>query len=842
MVGQHHCIAAAEAGIAQHHPRLSNLSRISSTRGGRTCLNDRCYRKPLRCRNFLKVSMQGIADCNHDRAMPVVFEPTSYTSLATRIGEASNPGPLQIDQFRIGFVNPTTVLHRENTIQQLDLDLLGLAETSATKPAQISVKNNLRKLGYYSHWSLPVDNHRPMINGQDSLRGVATGVAIVSKIPTRTLRDPLPPMVMQSSRVIMALAQLGATTILTAVFYGFASGNEHAREETNNLLEIVIEQLLSHPGPVLLMGDFNHDPLELPALSKLQQAGYTSIIDLHQQLYKRSMPKTYQEATTRDLMFFSTELSGHVTDIQVHKDTEFPGHCPVIVEITLPLGGLTKQMWRIPKNFMELSPSKVLIEHAYESLPKLELFENAMDNLQRWTRKVEKAVDLAIQKQHRIDPSTQPHSGLPKQYQGKFSPTPLKTCAFRAFTPKARVGDFEPNCEVRSIVATQQVRQVRRIQSLRRRFTKLQSYTEVWPTTWKELQQEWKAILKAPGFDSSFVKWVCNTLRWPFVTLQLPTIQILEALEEAVKAQTAHTIQEDQKRFMEKRYVNHQIDHLYNYDREAYKKVQEPPLQYIQSLITVLDMEVTVSQQDQKFVEITGDFPKILASGTVARTPVGDCIVLQATSHWALMKWRHIPDLPPLTIGQQITIEFESSGMQPNDIHAALIDYWQPLWNRESNQEAQNESEWNIIAEQLQQHPIPKITGHFDLSSIELWKTVIQKTNSQSVPGADGWYFDELKALPNSAILELSAIFQHSSFQGFESPYMRARIVPLPKKQYVETPDQTRPITVMPTIYRVWSAVVAHQIMKDAHNILPEGIVGFVKGRSGLRAMHKLAY
>ena len=92
---------------------------------------------------------------------------------------------------------------------------------------------------------------------------------------------------------------------------------------------------------------------------------------------------------------------------------------------------------------------------------------------------------------------------------------------------------------------------------------------------------------------------------------------------------------------------------------------------------------------------------------------------------------------------------------------------------------------------------------------------------------------------PTQAILELIQIFEHASFHGFEAPYMRARIVPLPKKQHVETPDQTRPITVMPTLYRVWSAVVAHQTMKEAHNILPEGIVGFVKGRSGLHGISR---
>ena len=273
-----------------------------------------------------------------------------------RIGEATNPGPLQVDQFRIGLINPTTVFHREQAICDLDVDLLGMAETSATKPVQNIVQNNLRQQGYSSIWSLPVDNHRTMLNGQLSMRGAAAGVAIVSRIPVRTYRDPLPDTVTQSSRVLLAYAQLGATTILMAVFYGFASSNDRAKEETNTLLEVISEILLSHPGPAILMGDFNHDPDNLPALEKLQQAGYQSTLTLYESIYNEKIPKTYQEATTRDLMFFSTELAGHLTAITVCKDTEFPGHCPVLAELSLPIGGITKKMWNIPKSFLELAP------------------------------------------------------------------------------------------------------------------------------------------------------------------------------------------------------------------------------------------------------------------------------------------------------------------------------------------------------------------------------------------------------------------------------------------------------------------------------------------------------
>lgn len=121
------------------------------------------------------------------------------------------------------------------------------------------------------------------------------------------------------------------------------------------------------------MGDFNHDPDNLPALEKLQQAGYQSTLTLYESIYNEKIPKTYQEATTRDLMFFSTELAGHLTAIRVCKDTEFPGHCPVLAELSLPIGGITKKMWNIPKSFLELAPLPSLLEQEYNNLPRLNL-------------------------------------------------------------------------------------------------------------------------------------------------------------------------------------------------------------------------------------------------------------------------------------------------------------------------------------------------------------------------------------------------------------------------------------------------------------------------------------
>ncbi len=42
----------------------------------------------------------------------------------------------------------------------------------------------------------------------------------------------------------------------------------------------------------------------------------------------------------------------------------------------------------------------------------------------------------------------------------------------------------------------------------------------------------------------------------------------------------------DAERHKQKTSVHHQIDHLFNYDRESYAKLREPPAQFIQALNT----------------------------------------------------------------------------------------------------------------------------------------------------------------------------------------------------------------------------------------------------------------
>ena len=769
---------------------------------------------------------------------------TAFFQTQIRIGEASNPGPSSNSGqgFRFALVNPTTVLHREAAIDKLQVHCLALAETSATKLTQQQVTNAMKQRGYTTSWGAPVDNHKATLSSHESLRGQAAGVAFMAKVPLKPFRNENPPTALQGTRVHFAYVQYGATTILKCVIYGLANGNEKARETTNDLITYVAEIILAHHGPAIVCGDFNHDLHQLPAVNLLQQAGFVNLLEIHQTLYGKTMPPTYKEQSTRDLMLFSTELAGHVASIEVLKHVEFPGHKPVVVTLDLPDGGLTKRMWKSPKNWQELRPDKQIIEQCYSKMPELELTQDSMCNLQLWSKKVEQAVDTALAQQHQQQPDMFPASGLPFEYQGRFQYHQLSTKHFRCFAPKARQGDFEPSLEVKTIRATQLVRQLRRLQSLRRRMHRLLTYPDIWDRTWKGLEEEWKAVLKASGFQGTFTRWVCHELSWPFLPQNLPSLSVVEALEEAVQSLVTEKLRLDAEQHKKKVFVQHQIDHLFNYDRQSYAKLREPPAQFIQALRTdskfacqiqwIADGNVYCQIHGQ--IPLRGNLDFKWQNNKLHATCDSDNILTIAEENW--------PSNLNKAIGDSFSVTATYLGMQPTDIHNALEQYWAPIWQRDEPKQSIDEQEWDNFRQLLEQENLPKLVESFDHTSLTLWKQILHEANFHSAPGSDGWHYQELAELPDNALKDLVCILTSENFNGFSKKYMTARVVSLPKQESVEEARHTRPITILPTLYRVWSAVVTKVMLAQADEKLDEALIGFVQNRSGHRGMYDLSW
>ena len=755
-----------------------------------------------------------------------------------RIGEAKNPGPEQKDRehFRLALVNPTTLHNRQQDLLQLNADAIALSETSATVRVQYETIQAFRKCQHSCLFSAPVENQKQRLDGDSSLRGQAAGTAIIARIPIRSYRQSEEMTPIFRTRLQYAFLQMGATTILLCVVYGYQQNQHQSRNNTDSLMQEAANIITNHPGPSILLGDINHDLESLDSWKIFQDAGFRSSKDIYKELYSVPMPPTYLESTTRDLGIFSPELASLIQQITIDRTSVFPGHHPVIFDFLMEPGGITKTIWKVPKDWTELGVNKAILEDTFSKMEDLNVVGDFEQDIRAWSIKVESAVDQTLKTQNAIDPR-QCFSHLPKAFKGRCSPIQCKEQRFRAFAPKARHGDFEPKDEVRSIQSSQLLRQARRLESIRRRVEKLQNYDGIWDKTANELHLEWSAITRAKGFGHSFEVWVCRELGWHFFPRFLPSIEIISLLEKVVKELFQEKMSEDKKISQHCKTFSRYLDHTIGYDRDAYRSIKEPPKQFIKGLQIRQSWKAELYRVlDDHLVQVDITEPHNLAIGEVVNCLDKEGIVKEVHDRKLTLFFNSPPDDWP----SDVKIDRQKYGMEPRDIHLALQNYWEPIWNREQ-QQFENPEALADFQQKVDALNMPTVCDQFKLDNVEDWKVTIRKLNRHSAPGPDGWHNTELKMLPDKAIDELVKFFTHPLFQGYPDGMMTARVVSLPKIDDPTQASQTRPITILPSLFRLWTATFSRLALRTATDTMPSEITGFIKGRGGTDSMYSLA-
>ena len=119
--------------------------------------------------------------CNNPLYVQTFHQNSPLLGHAIRFGEADHPGPSKKNTCLLNVVvaNPTSVANKKDTFEKLfqqeNIQILCLAETSATKEVQKTCQRSLNPLQLKCFWSQPVPPQRTCINGEDSIRGRAGG-------------------------------------------------------------------------------------------------------------------------------------------------------------------------------------------------------------------------------------------------------------------------------------------------------------------------------------------------------------------------------------------------------------------------------------------------------------------------------------------------------------------------------------------------------------------------------------------------------------------------------------------------------------------------------------------
>lgn len=394
-----------------------------------------------------------------------------------RHGEAKNPGPSkQVNEcnfFNVGLCNPTSIYNKADTIKQLftdvNLHILCLAETSATTSTQSIIRSNLRPEGIKCLFSPEVPPQITRVTGEPSNRGKASGTAVFSTTPCRLNANPRPTEWITSPRFCHSICQLGPLQCQVVSIYGMTASHATAADFTNQMLEAILHEVKLVGLPFLIAGDFNHEPQKLPIWDDFAAWGCQDLLELHQAKFHCEMPPTCLEVTRPDNCILSKELIPLLTHIQVLEATWFATHRPVTMSFSLPKCQLFKNVLRLPKTWIELGIEK----------SDLEKTETTVDTwpwpqtLEEWGHQVEQAVDLALRLQPQKDDGQPGH--LPKAYRGRMQPRAPVKVPLQSHVKPARQGDYNPEKEVCSVASGRCVKQLRRIQSLYRRFKKVRS-------------------------------------------------------------------------------------------------------------------------------------------------------------------------------------------------------------------------------------------------------------------------------------------------------------------------------------------------------------------------------
>ena len=862
----------------ERHKKYSWKSLSQTMSGGRTCRYDRCYWN-LETWGGMKTSQKednrmeafgnpanrmlvvGNHSCNCVRCflqkssikhwykailkrqhfatvlqlkLPVLKQNFSpYTGC--RVGEASNPGPSTTENgcsLKLAFVNPTAINKKVQTLLELQSDIICLAETSATTLVQQSVTSQLRANGYNSLWSPPVPPHAATTREDAAFRGAATGVSIHSTWPIRHSRAEYQPEIDQM-RIISGIIELGSIHVHIITLYGYPKPHRDSYIKTNQLLESAARMADEVGIPAIIVGDLNHPPDKFFAARIMKQYGYQTTADVYRRLYQQEMPNTCREATCNDQAFIHPDLIQHITQVSINKDKLFSDHDPVEIILDIPTRRPCKQIFRLPKTWLPYEPDKVKVAEHFEtfaknhSLPLSSIDPNLTpDALKLWAMGVEDSLKKAVREQNQENPEKFLQPNLPKQCLGRGRDPKIVKIPPKVPVKKACAGQYTPEAEIVTFRIKMKTRQVRRLQSLRNRIAKVSMMENQFEATVHSLRAEWRAITKAKGFPFSFPSYCMTHTQMQFYPLDFPSISWLDEIIQLLCQDIDQEVVLEKRKHRESSkfaiWYDEKKDHLQNTMKQV-KQITHPALDTVQFEISEI---ATLQEDDHGLVSLKLKNP----------TPIRQDLMLRYGGHKAQIQNLQGQNLVVMfledyeTLPQEALITQTDYTNDPSKIATKLNHFWNQFWCRDNQDDFQPES-WAHFQTFLNECP-KQPTMQLDLCNVELWKKAIATTKIRSAKGTDGWTVEELRALPDVCIQVLANIFASLQGQSFPTEWSHSVTIPLGKHDNPETPSQTRPITLIPMLYRWWTKVITKQILKKWGQVAPPGLIGFLPTRS----------
>ena len=765
--------------------------------------------------------------------VPMNFHSHFY---ACCVGQALNPGPIDAS-LRFAVVNPTTVHGKIDRLLDLGADCLAVSETSATSVVQKECTHKLKGFGFRSFWSKVVAPKKSTNDNRPSYRGEALGSAIFCSLTSRQMRGDIQPTLWETQRFAACIARLGQMEVLVISVYGFANRHKEGIRPNDLLIANLIPVVISVGLPFIIAGDFNEPLVKLPAYKFFQDLGAIEAFQWYRTKFQCDLPATCSGSTRNDTAFMHPVLADRIAGMRVCSDQQFDIHSPLLIQFDFQAEKIPVCIWNTPKTWATFALTKQLIGEYYSRVDFESIFGDAdkpevgqvEHAFQIWSQQIEKAVDKALQAQNRLDPLRHPQTCLPPSHKGRCAPEKIRLSQPRQSVKSDRHGGFAPPCEVFHLKTKQKVRQVRRIKTLIRRFKGLPADESNDPTTADSLRDaslEWKKILNAKGYGSSWSRWILSFDAISELPMGLPDMEFLSTAELITEHDCVHACRAENKFRTDQFKGMLHIDQSDDFCKTTYKILKAKSSDSLSEVPVTWNLHATLLRSSVGNTALKIDDPREIPSH--AKLFFEQAQIELVKQENKKIFFRHVAGILPVCG----TLQVKFFAVKPDEIADEFKDFWSPMWLRDAREEQFSDSTWNSFSEILDSVPLPVIPEiRYPIGDVDAWLDIIRRLPSGKAVGPCGRSNDEIKVLPRTCIEDLVVIFKHIFRTGFGPGMMMAKTVLLSKVPIPQSMHHARPITILSCLYRLLGKFVFRVTANAWMDIFPYDISGGLPGR-----------
>lgn len=716
-------------------------------------------------------------------------------------GEASNPGPHEEFHWCLGTFNPSGLNGKQQIIaEHLSYgDIWAITETHLSSRSMFAFRKGLKCSE--NPFSYIVGGHPVPPRPKSAHSGVWNGVACLSKHPTRAVPISWPCDVFESSRIQMTTTLIGDIWVTGMIAYGEPPGQSHpfARENTERLLQVAVENISNMPGLRYIAGDFNFELNTLDAYNLFHHYGFRDLQCIAAERWGIVPQRTCKSTTRKDFCFISQELQELLCQVIVEHDV-WADHSVLVGKFQGNSKAVVQHWWRTPQDFSwpeDFSTSDFTVSADFRQDDPTLVYSDM------WKQIETAASSHATTASSRPKPS-QLGRGQTMQTvkrQGIVAPVLIKP---------SRNGDIKPLFHGQSRQHAQWFRQLRRIQSYCR-------FVKAHPMDTLDAHGTslWRSILVGSGFHPSFTVWwseSCQT-KLDGAPVSFPLAPPSHVVAESIYLSFAVEVRSLENSLLQaRRKVAQQkrqdLAHL------VFQDIKKAPPDRLDLLLGHRQGTICDIVPDDLMVRVESPINLDVSRPCYISGQSRDIVHVESDEVYLL-------DLTGIEVGQQIAQpHFQGKTEELFDLFSAE---WKKRWSRHLDVPP---TQWQQILRFSEQH-LPSFS--FPCQPLEVSQLLkeIKGKKQRSSAGPDGVTLRDLKAMPNSVIQSHCHMFQRAESDGqWPEQTLVGRVASLCKVDCPQSVNDFRPITVISHAYRLWSGIRSKQLLRAIDTVCPTFLFG----------------